>query len=201
MMRPRLGLQQEGGALLTKDTLPTCYEGVPAQIRSVRKEVWEGGPCVHCATLPKGRDHPAPWFRLLAMFSHWSFYYGKRYVYPDTQVSTFPNTFPLAQKLSASQRTILLLLSAAFLKSKSLCKAMEETWFLWGRLSFYVVHNNDHTWSYKVQRRWVREPSVYWGEDGDVNSIFGEARECWVLKTLFFKFNVYTNYAGDSMKM
>lgn len=136
MMRLRWGLQQEGGALLTKDTLPTCYEGVPAQIRSVRKKVGEGGPRVHCTTLPKGRGHPAPWFRLLAMFYRWSFYYGKRYLYPDTQVSTFPITFPLAQKLSASQRTILQLLSAAFLKSKSLCKAMKKLDFYGGGCHF-----------------------------------------------------------------
>ena len=100
------------------------------------EEGWRRRSSCALYTLPKGRGHPAPWFRLLAMFYRWSFYYGKRYLYPDTQVSTFPITFPLAQKLSASQRTILQLLSAAFLKSKSLCKAMKKLDFYGGGCHF-----------------------------------------------------------------
>lgn len=50
-------MEQEGRAILIKDTFPTCWEEVPVQIKSRWKKVQEGGPSIDCAMLPKGREH------------------------------------------------------------------------------------------------------------------------------------------------
>lgn len=99
-------------------TVPTWYEEVPAQMRPAWKEVWERGPCIHCATLPKSRHSPAPQFRLIVIPHSWSFNYRQGIPLPRALNLTSPITFPLAQKLLASQRTIFSAFSCRLPKIK-----------------------------------------------------------------------------------
>lgn len=71
----KLGLEQEGRAILTQDTFPTCCEELPASNKVWVEEVLGKKLGVDHTMLLNGRKCPAPWLTFFGMQDNWLFHF------------------------------------------------------------------------------------------------------------------------------